>query len=179
MAFSTVTLPIPRPPPLHSSTLTPADGATTGKRRNYRRNRITDRFDSTIASAGTTPKAYWTAVLSKNAIQKGRRLPAVRGAVVHNCEKTTRGYRANRSSSTSTKVGAPPQASGHLIPVGEDDKGNDESLGVDVRGFKKCYEEDGEMYLDEQKGHREMARFMARKSGLVAVPPHKQAIKTR
>jgi fido (protein-threonine AMPylation protein) len=52
---------------------------------------------------------------------------------------------------------------GHLIPVGENDKEKDEYLGIAARGAKKYHEEDGEVYLDEQKGHREMAMFMARK----------------
>ncbi|KAI0448238.1 hypothetical protein F5B21DRAFT_224471 [Xylaria acuta] len=45
--------------------------SSKGKGRNYRRNRITSRFDSILASASSTPKAYWTSVLSKNALQKG------------------------------------------------------------------------------------------------------------
>lgn len=53
---------------------------------------------------------------------------------------------------------------GHLIPVGKDDREKDEYLGIAVRGAKKYHEEDGDIDLDEQKGHREMARFMARKS---------------
>ncbi|KAI1166983.1 fido domain-containing protein [Nemania serpens] len=53
---------------------------------------------------------------------------------------------------------------GHLIPIGEDDKEKDEFLGIAVRGAKKYHEEDGEVYLDEQEGHREIAEFMARKS---------------
>ncbi|KAI0902932.1 fido domain-containing protein [Ustulina deusta] len=53
---------------------------------------------------------------------------------------------------------------GHLIPIGEDAKEKDEFLGIAVRGSKKYHEEDGEVHLDEQKGHREMAKFMVRKS---------------
>ncbi|KAI1146991.1 fido domain-containing protein [Nemania diffusa] len=53
---------------------------------------------------------------------------------------------------------------GHLIPLGEDYKEKDEFLEIAVRGAKKYYEEDGEVDLDEQKGHREIARLMARKS---------------
>ncbi|KAI0868249.1 fido domain-containing protein [Hypoxylon argillaceum] len=53
---------------------------------------------------------------------------------------------------------------GHLIPIGEDDKEKDEFLGIAVRGAKKYHEEDGEVDLDEQKGHREIAKLMARKS---------------
>ncbi|TGJ87589.1 hypothetical protein E0Z10_g1210 [Xylaria hypoxylon] len=53
---------------------------------------------------------------------------------------------------------------GHLIPIGEDDKEKDEFLGIAVRGSKKYHEEDGEVFLDEQRGHREMAKLMARKS---------------
>ncbi|KAI8947014.1 hypothetical protein F4801DRAFT_582781 [Xylaria longipes] len=54
---------------------------------------------------------------------------------------------------------------GHLIPVGdddkekemsghmtcEDDKEKDEFLGIDIRGSEKYHEEDGEVYLDEQR----------------------------
>ncbi|KAI1202788.1 fido domain-containing protein [Nemania serpens] len=53
---------------------------------------------------------------------------------------------------------------GHLIPIGEDDKEKDEFLSIAVRGAKKYHEEDGEVHLDEQEGHREIAKFMARKS---------------
>ncbi|KAI1187607.1 fido domain-containing protein [Nemania serpens] len=53
---------------------------------------------------------------------------------------------------------------GHLIPIGEDSKEKDEFLGIAVRGAKKYHEEDGEVHLDEQEGHREVAKFMARKS---------------
>ncbi|RYC62021.1 hypothetical protein CHU98_g4188 [Xylaria longipes] len=53
---------------------------------------------------------------------------------------------------------------GHLIPVGKDDKEKDEFLGIAVRGSKKYHDEDGEVHIDEQKGHHEMAKFMARKA---------------
>ncbi|KAI1118706.1 fido domain-containing protein [Nemania sp. NC0429] len=53
---------------------------------------------------------------------------------------------------------------GHLIPMGEDDEEKDEFLSIAVRGAKRYHEEDGEVHLDEQEGHREIARFMARKS---------------
>ncbi|KAI1133660.1 fido domain-containing protein [Nemania abortiva] len=53
---------------------------------------------------------------------------------------------------------------GHLIPIGEDDKAKDEFLGIAVRGAKKYHEEDGEVHLNEQKGHKEMARLIVRRS---------------
>ncbi|KAI0445285.1 fido domain-containing protein [Xylaria telfairii] len=53
---------------------------------------------------------------------------------------------------------------GHLIPIGEDDKEKEEFLGIAVRSAKRYPEEDGGVHVDEQKGHREMAKFMARKS---------------
>ncbi|KAJ8121814.1 hypothetical protein ONZ43_g1829 [Nemania bipapillata] len=53
---------------------------------------------------------------------------------------------------------------GHLIPIGEDENEKNEFLGIAVRGAKKYYEEDDEVHLDEQKGHREVARLIMRKS---------------
>ncbi|KAI0388982.1 fido domain-containing protein [Xylariaceae sp. FL0594] len=53
---------------------------------------------------------------------------------------------------------------GHFVPIGEDDMERNEFLAIAVKGAKKYHEEDNEVALDGQKGHREMAEFMARKS---------------
>ncbi|KAI0479794.1 fido domain-containing protein [Xylaria cf. heliscus] len=54
--------------------------------------------------------------------------------------------------------------SGHLIPLGENEEEKEELLGIAARGAKKYHEEDGEVHLNEQKGHHEMANFMVRKA---------------
>ncbi|KAJ8130988.1 hypothetical protein O1611_g2637 [Lasiodiplodia mahajangana] len=53
---------------------------------------------------------------------------------------------------------------GDLIPIGENDEEKEEFLGIAVRGAKKYHEEEGEVHIDRQSGHQEMARLMTRKS---------------
>jgi Fic family protein len=53
---------------------------------------------------------------------------------------------------------------GQLVPIGKDQMEKEEYLNIAVRGAKKYHQEDGDVDLNEWKGHHEMAKFMARKS---------------
>lgn len=53
---------------------------------------------------------------------------------------------------------------GHFIRLGETEAEKKEFLEIAQRGAQMYRKEDGEVELDEQKGHREMAKLMIRKS---------------
>lgn len=53
---------------------------------------------------------------------------------------------------------------GHISAFGGEDEEKDAYIGIASRASKKYHQEDGEVGIDEQKGHHELARFVLTKS---------------